>query len=482
MVVAVATLPPLAHGAPPAVDLCFKVPRAQLIATVKSVGVGPVYVPDIVPDADTVAQRLESEVLARMAPAGFELVSPEAMKQIQARAKTAVGGLYDPLTGRAFQDKIQASREYVTKEYRREHPIDAWLRVRVVERLAPIAHGIATWDGVSDSGTGHTGFAGYMFSGAANGHIPALSLSVQLVALDGQVLYESQGGLQVLEYVKGLAGNIDMLPVDPKFIMKDPARDQRALGIALDPLARGEQAKPVAEPPVAPAASTTTSGSRGLSRDELLKRFHRIALAPLELGAIQEKHEPAQKRYAELVRTRLTQLGFEVVPAEEFAARLQEEITSNGGLHDAFTGHIDAAKSRAVLAKVARAASEKHEVSAVVVPSVESRTAYYRGELAAWDGVQESVTKSKSGLGALFSPTNYGYVRSLSLVVRFVDGDGESLFEGRGGIQLAERLESERHVPVPEWQLFADPANDERAVEIALKALQPQGGKRPSSN
>ena len=41
-----------------------------------------------------------------------------------------------------------------------------------------------------------------------------------------------------------------------------------ALGIALDPLPRGEQAKAQAEPPVAPVATTETTAAGRLSRDE----------------------------------------------------------------------------------------------------------------------------------------------------------------------------------------------------------------------
>jgi hypothetical protein len=479
LVVAAVALPLLARSATPAADPRFKVPRAQLIATVRTVGVLPVAIVEIVPDADTVARRLESEVLAHMAPAGFELVSPEVMKEVEARARTAVGGLFDPLTGRQIQDKVRAFHEYNAKEYRRDHPVDAWLRVRVVERVARVAQATATWDGVSDSSSGHAGFVGFMVSGGAVGQLPALFLSVQLIAVDGRVLYESLGGLQLLSYAKGFAGNIDMLPVDPKFIMRDPTRDERAFGIALDPLARGQEAKPAAEPAVVPAA-VTTSGSHGLSREELLKRFHRVALAPLELGTI-EKREQIQTRYADLVSSRLTQLGFEVVRADEFETRWGEEVKSIGGLYDAFTGRLDEAKRREVRAKVARAACEQHEVSGVVQPVIESSSAYYRGESAAWDGVQESGATAKSGLSALFR-TQYGYVRSLSLVIWFLDCDGAVLFEGRGGIQLAERLEGEHHVPVPEQELFADSATDARAVEIAVKELEPQVAKRPLSH
>jgi hypothetical protein len=480
---AVAALLPLAHGSPPAAatDTPFKVPRPQLIATIKAVGVLPVQVPDATPDADAVAQRLESELLARLAPAGFAVVPPEAMKEIRARARTAIGGVYDPLTGTPNQDKVRAFREYITKEYLHEHPVDAWLAVRVVEHLARYEQGKASWDGVSDSCTGHTGFSGFMLGGGARGYTLVLSLAVQMTALDGRVLYESHGGLQVLEYVKGVAGNIELVPVDPKFIMKDPARDQRALGIALDPLVRGEQAKLTAEPAVAPAAGTPTSGSHGLSRDELLSRSRRIALAPLELGGI-EKHEQMQARYAELVSSQLTRLGFEVVPADEYATRSQEEIRSIGGLHDPFTGQVDEAKRRAVLAKVARAVCEQRAVSAVVVPLILSRLASYRGELAAWDGAQEVVAPAKNALVALFSPTHYGYVRSLSLEILILDSNGESLFKEQGGIQLAEHLEGWRHVPVPEQELFADPAKDERAVKSALKKLEPQVAKPPSSH
>ena len=478
--VALTALAPLAPAATPTADPRFKIPRAQLLTTVKSVGVMPVFVPDLVPDSDGVARRLESEVLARIAPAGFELVPPEAMKEIQDRAKTALGGVYDPMTGRPNNDKVRAYREYIANEYRHDHPVDAWLRVRVVERLAPTVNGTATWDGVSDSSTGRTGFVSYMVSNAASGHVPALSLSVQLSAADGRVLYEGLGGLQVLRYVHGIAGHVEMPAVDPAFIMHDAARDERALGIALDPLARGEQAKAQAEPPVAPAATTEATAAGRLSRDELLARFHRLALAPLEIGAI-DQHDPTRARYAELLKSRLTELGFEVIPADDFATRWEEEVKNAGGLYDPFTGHADEAKRRATRAKVVGAVRDQHEVGAVVVPAVEARNAYYHGDQAEWDGVRELAATTKSGLGALFSPSYSGYVRSLSLSVRFVDGDGGYLYEGLGGIQLTEHLDGQHHVPVPQSDLFMDPAKDQHAVEVALKGLEPPVSKRPAS-
>jgi hypothetical protein len=477
--VVIAVLAPLAPAATPAPDPRFKVPRSQLLTMVKSVGVMPVSVPDLVPDSDSVARRIEAEVLARMTPAGFELVPSEAMREIQDRAKTALGGLYDPMTGRANNDKLRAYREYVTNEYRHDHPVDAWLRLRVVERLAPTINGTATWDGVSDSSTGHTGFSGFMVSGAAAGHLPVLSLSVQLTAADGRVLYESSGGLQVLSYVKGFAGNIEILRVDPKFIMHDPARDERALGIALDPLARGEQAKAQAEPPVAPTATTETTAVGLLSRDELIARFHRLGLAPLEIGAIGQ-HDQAQARYAELLKSRLTKLGFEVVPADDYATRWEDELKSAGGFYDPFTGRADDTKRRALRARVVGAMRDLHAVDAVVVPAIEARNAHYHDDYATWDGGKELTTATKSGLGALFSPSHYGYVQALSLRLRFVDGDGAYLYEGLGGIQLAEHLEGQRHVPVPQSDLFVDPAKDEQAVEVALGGLERPSAKRPS--
>jgi hypothetical protein len=465
---------------PPAPDPHFKIPRAQVIATVKSIGVLPVTVANVVPDAEAVAQRLETQILARMAPAGFGLVSPEAMKEIQGRARTALGGLYDPVSGRPIQDKLTAYREYVSNEYRHEHPVDAWLLVRVIERLAFIKEGAATWDGVSDSSNGRTGFARYFSGGKAQGNVPALSLLVQLSAADGRLLYENVGGLQVLEYVTGMTGHIDMSPVDPKFIMTDPARDERALGIALDPLASGEAAKPVKEPSPPPTTANNESGSPNLSRTELLSRFHRVALGPLELGAI-EQHNQAQARYSDLLRSRLTQLGFEVVPADDLAARWREELKNLGGLHDPFTGRMDEAKYRAARTKIVRATCEQYGVGAVVLPIVESGTAPYRGDEAAWHGVKESATTAKSGFTALFSPTQYGYVKSLSLSVRFFDADGIYLFHGQGGIQLEEHLDGLRHVSVPEQDLFADPARDQRAVEIALHELEPPLSQRSKS-
>ncbi|HUO78625.1 MAG TPA: hypothetical protein VMU00_00645 [Steroidobacteraceae bacterium] len=470
-----------AANAPAAPDPRFKVPRTELLATVRSVGVMTVTVPDRVPDAEAVARRLEQAILAHLAPAGFELVPPQAMREIQDRAKTTLGGLYDPMTGHADNDKIRAYREYIVSEYRHQHPVDAWLRVAVVERAAPYVNGKAAWDGVSDSCTGRTGLGGLLSSGGASGYVPALTLVVRLDAADGRVLYQGVGGLQVLRYVKQGDAMMETVGIDPKFIMSDPARDERALGIALDPLARGAQPPEAREPAVAPAAPAETAVAGRPSRDELLARYHRVALAPLEIGAI-EQHDAAQARYAQLVTDRLTKLGFEVVPAEDWAQRWRDEQHGVGGLYDPYTGHADPAKFRAARARVAAAVRDAHEAAAVVVVAVEARSAYYHDDYATWDGIRELAATSKSGFGAIFSPTHYGYVKALSLSVRFVGTDGDFLYEGRGGIQLTEHLDGQRHVPVPEADLFRDQGNDELAVQTALQGLAPPAPKRPASH
>jgi hypothetical protein len=460
-----------------AADARFVIPREQIIGMVKKVGVMPVSVPAFVPDADAVSARLESEVLARVTAGGFEIVPPQAMRDIRDRARVALGGLYDPVTGAASKEKVDAFQEFTTSEYRLNHPVDATLRVRVLERAAPYAGSYASWDGVKDPISGRSGLGGFFMGGGATGHVPALSLIVQLIGADGKVLYGSYGGLQILQYVTAFMGAVSQRAVDPKFIMRDQARDERALAVALDPLTRGEAVASQAKLQAVPAAIPEAAEAPPVTRAELLQHYHRVALVPLELAAI-EQHDRVVARYAQLLADRLGKLGFEAVAADDYTGLWEEERKAVGGFYDPNTGVLDSDKLTKSRKKVYAMMRERHGVDAVVAPVVEARAAPFKSGDAQWDSVRESVKTGKSGLGGLFGPDYFGSLKACSLTVQLLDIDGLQKFEGSGGIQLLQRLAGSQYVSVPESELFADPSKDVRAVEIALRALEaPVSGK-----
>ena len=454
----------------------FIVPRDEVLAKVKMIGLMPIDLQYDVPGAVAVAQRLESEVTARLKASGFGVVPSLYYTEISDRAIAALGGLYDPMTGAVLRDRMNAFRQYTRTEYDLKQHVDAFLNVAVVVRQVRSASGTADWDGVSESTTGKTGVMGFMEGGSASGRVPALSLYVRLTGLDGKSLYMATGGLQLLEYygrTKSETG-VELRRIELNFIMTDPVRDERAFAIALDPLIRGADAAAAAKRATNPAVIPETPAIPRMTRAVLLARHPRLALAPIDLPAL-EQHDQVAARYRDVLAARLAKLGFEVAGSADYGALLNDERARVGGFHDVFTARLDPAKVKAARSRVLDALREKYGVTAVVLAAVEPQRAPLRYGRAEWDGASEPVSNSKSMLASAFGGSGdyVGVLNALSLAVHIVDAEGESLFDGTGGIQLAEKLSSGHAAAIPQPELFADPANDVRAVEIALRDLAP---------
>lgn len=465
-----------ASDSTPEVDHHFKVPREELLAKIKTVGLMKVEVPIDVPDAPKIAQRIETEVSERLAAIGLTVVPSLAYTGIRNRAEAALGGLFDPLTGAPNQDRIRAFQDFVRNEYELKHPVDAYLNVAVVVRQAAASRGQINWDGlVGETATGKTGFRGFTEGGNFSGTVPVLSLYVRLSGLDGKVLYASMGGLQPLAYL-GTAksgSGVEARRIDPKFVMSDPARDERAFEIALDPWIRGgavataaRAANPVAIPESAAAPLPT--------RTALLAAHARVVIAPIDLPPL-ERQQDVAARYDDTLTSRLSKLGFTVAGSADYAKLLLEERDRLGGYYDIFTGKLDPAKLAAARSRVLETLRKNYGVTAVVTTGIEPRRAPFRYGTADWDGASESVSYSKSMLASAFGGSGdyVGVLNALSLVVRIVDAEDNSLFSGVGGIQLTEKLTDGRTVAIPPGELFADPAKNARAVEIALRGLAP---------
>jgi hypothetical protein len=458
----------------------FAVPRAQIMTGIQTVGVMPLSVANEVPDPEAVGSRYEAEIVRRLQGAGFSVVPPAAMREIQEKMKATLGGLYDPMTGAPIKERVEAFNEFSTTEYLATHKVDAILRPLIRVRTAHFAGNSAHWDGATDGSSGRSGFANFMMdmTGASVvGTVPALSLVVRLSDAGGKVLYTAAGGLQVLGYARSdihsLLVTVKQLDVDPKTIMTNPARDARALSLALDPLLLGTEPHP-ADIPSAPATSVGTHAAAALSREPLLARYPRLALAPLELSDIPQR-DAVRVRYREALTRQLTQLGFQVVGTDEYGKLWEAERTAAGGYYDPFTGRPDEAKATAARARVLQELQAAYGPQAVVVVRVIPRTAPYSAGTAEWDGITQPVEVGTSRIAAMFDPATNpgGRLAASSLELRILDPAGALLFEGIGGIELTEQVGNSRRASLPDSRLFVDRAADLRAVEVALAALAP---------
>lgn len=459
-------------------DSSFKKPRAEIVAAVKTIGLLPLEVTAIVPNPDAVAERYESQVTMELEQSGFKVVKPAVMREIRERLKQTLGGLYDPVTGREVPGKVKAFNDYARNEYLATQKVDGLLWVGIIIRPARVTNVSASWDDVSDSPTGRSGFGGFLantlLESNFQGTVPALSVGVVLSDTRGESLYSRAGGLQVLEYVHryGHTG-YGFRRVNAQSIMTDPARDARALALALGPLTHGDAQAPKAAIAAAPIAATEPAAADNalrVPRPELLARYRTVAIGPLIVGDLPQRAE-VEQHYHELLAARLAQLGFNVAGGTEYADLWATEVAAVNGFYDTFTGRMQPAKLQASRKHVFSILHDKYAIDAVVLPQLAVRpVTYQRGE-ARWDGVVEQVDPKKKGGSLLFGNRYFGSVNAMSVVVRIADADDATQFEDSGGIQIIEHAVEGRSVDVPRPELFADAAKNAQAVTVALREL-----------
>src|SRR5215469_12039614 len=218
------------------VNATFIVPRAELVTTIKTIGVMPVEMDEAVPNPDEIAARLEQDIAERLQRGGFTVVPASEMRAIRARGAASLGGVYDPMTGLLNREKLEALREFSTQEYRTHHPVDGILQLGVVRRDAQYKLGWSEWDGVRERVTSKHGLADVMERGilagvSQVGTVPALSLEVILLDARGLTAYRGVGGLLVLAWPTPMDRLVDydLSAVGPKSGLGDPEVAARAL-------------------------------------------------------------------------------------------------------------------------------------------------------------------------------------------------------------------------------------------------------------
>lgn len=462
--------------------------RAQL----KTVAIMPMVVPNDVPQRVEVQHRFELALEARFAAAGIQVIPASAMAELQAKVRTALGGFYDPQTGEPDKARAEMFDEHVWSEFRRLHPADAWVYSTVELRRAAAGGAWMEWDGVQESAIGSAEPMKDMFKApSAQGGLPAISLLVLVVRPDRQPLYGRYGGLQPMAYfgessfaksMMMVPQQISMVQVDPESVLADPARDQRAIALALDPLlltqaerdaaketnkAAWKQIKPV--PIGAPKQKAPE-----VDRAAFLARYPRVAVAAAEVPKIPNR-SAARERYTAAVTTALTQAGFEVIPPTEYAAVWDPIYASAGGFYDPLTGDFLAEKRKAAIAEAFAKLGAASPVDAVFLPALVRREARIDKGEAKWDGLSIPLGKG----GALFDKSRQfgGTMPAMSLELRALDKDLNEVFLGRGGIELLERFKvgglmsmgGFEEIPDADW--LADSAKDAPATERALGAL-----------
>ncbi len=493
----------------------FAVPRDEIVSKIKVIALVPMDIDEVVPNAEAVAARYEAAITERLKSAGFEVISASALREIRERTIATLGGLYDPITGAPYEDRIKAFDEFVGNEFTSKFKFDAVLYTRIVPRAASMGGGdLARWDGVEESSIGLTGAAGFwtsMNTGLVEGTIPALSLHVQLQDRSFKNLYGAYAGLQLLSYYRARALSAGYVDVSRAHLLTDPLRDERALELALDPLVRGPEAVKASiaarleaekqrkkaqrnrkpgdpqqpEPPRILPAPVDARADRAAKSDATSEQFRQqypiLAVAPVKLSDIKQRAD-VEQRYASLLVDALQKGGYKVVDAATVRTISDKLDAELGGTYSPTTGRPIEAKVRELRARVLAELGAAHGVTAVAYPEIVVRSASFQSGYAKWDGASENMTTSKGFLGTMFNPgAQYqGRVSALSLQVELIAGANESAYQAFGGIQPLARVTGAGFMDVPEPELFSDAARDEKAVALALKGMleKPVGKQR----
>ncbi len=454
----------------------FTMPRAQLVATVRTIGVMPLELPDAVPDAGAAASRYEADVVHRLEQAGFTVVPPAALRAVRERLLAASGPLYDPIEGTPDKEKIKAFAMQLRAGYAAEHAVDAVLEIAVVERAADNNYHQAEWDGVREDSTGKGGLANFLAGGGyVSGTIPALSFVATLRDRADQVLYRNYGGIQVLRHVFVGGFRTTQSSVDPHELLADPRRDARAIALALDPLAGTSSPEATAKlerMPEPPAQGTAVPGPPTLAA--LVRQYPRLLLVPTAVPDMPQRSAVVERLDVGLQR-KLAALGFQVERAPDYSPAWHAERERVGGFHDPLSGKPDIAKLEAARRAVFSQVAAGRDVQAIVYPVLVVHAAAYAQGEAQWDGARENVFAAKSALGSVFNMSRnlVGQLQALSLELRIAGADDDTVYEGAGGLRLLEKFQrgGAYALPVSEW--MGDAGRDQPAIDLALQGLAP---------
>jgi hypothetical protein len=198
------------------------------------------------------------------------------------------------------------------------------------------------------------------------------------------------------------------------------------------------------------------------------QEIRRIALSPVAGASVRPDSTAASTRIEELVARRLVKTGFETVPAAEAAGIRSRLLDSVGGYYSRLTGEIVEEKYRAVEAGTLATLKDRLGADAWLRMELVAVPADFSGGKARWDGASEGV-----------APVGKGTVMALSLRGVLLRGYGDTLFAGRAGIQVLQKVKDYRIVPVPPVKLLADKERLERAAAMladSIRARLPRKG------
>jgi hypothetical protein len=207
-----------------------------------------------------------------------------------------------------------------------------------------------------------------------------------------------------------------------------------------------------------------------ISREEFQRTTKIVALAELFMPDGLPDPQPIKDSFQDLMETKLRAAGYTVLFPQQYRTiweRLEEEA---GGFVDTDTGERRHAEIARAMARTLEQLEAGFQLDAIIVPTIAIVEAPFAGGRAAWDGTSQSI-KAGGLVKGFFAGSPDGTMGALSLQVVALNGNGTTLYEEAGGIEVLSKLDGKDFVLVPRNELFSDNERMQKAVDIALDPL-----------
>ena len=218
----------------------FITSRSEIYERVETLAMMPLQFPDFDRKEEVVA-RYEALITERLEAAGFNVIPSEESSSIMNSMIEQLGGMFDPITGQVAKEKRKAVNDHLVQELSAKYDFDAYVEPKIVIVKANWGGNSATWDGVTETVTGKTGFWAAFNNSNMSGTVPAMSLFVVLKnKTESGAYYVGKGGIQlVAHYGETLAGGFVNIPKSKWFV--DEEKDVTAVDIALSALVNEQE-------------------------------------------------------------------------------------------------------------------------------------------------------------------------------------------------------------------------------------------------
>ncbi len=213
----------------------FVISRAEIYERVDTLVMMPLQCPDF-DRKEEVSARYEALITERLEAAGFKVIPSKESSSIRNSMIEQMGGIFDPITGQVSEEKRQAVSDHLVQELNAKFDFDAYIAPKIVTVRANWSGNSATWDGVTDTVSGKTGFWASLKNPNMGGTLRAMSLFVVLRdKTDSEGYYVGRGGIQlVAHYGETFASGFVDIPESEWFV--DQEKDVTAVAIALSAL------------------------------------------------------------------------------------------------------------------------------------------------------------------------------------------------------------------------------------------------------